>query len=103
MTAFIEEHRETFGVELICRVLPIAQATYYVRAAITRSPYLAYDRAKRELGDAEEIGQIFKANSGRYGARQVWRQLRREQYDIARCAVERLMQTLGLQGVTRGK
>ena len=41
MTAFIEEHRETFGVELICRVLPIAPVTYYVRAAITRNPDLA--------------------------------------------------------------
>jgi hypothetical protein len=41
MTAFIEEHRETFGVELICRVLPIAPATCYVRAAITRIPDLA--------------------------------------------------------------
>ena len=103
MTAFIEEHREIFGVELICRVLPIAPATYYVRAAITRNPDLASDRAKRDLVDAEEIGRIFKASSGRYGARKVWHQLRREQHDIARCTVERLMQIHGLQGVTRGK
>lgn len=103
MTAFIEDHRDTFGVEPICRVLPIAPATYYARAAITRNPDQASDRTKRDLVDAKEIGRVFKASRGRYGARKVWHQLRREQRDIARCTVERLMQMLGLQGVTRGK
>ena len=40
MIAFIEAHREVFGVEPICRVLPIAPATYYARAAIARNPAL---------------------------------------------------------------
>jgi transposase InsO family protein len=103
MTAFIEEHRDVVGVEPICRVLPIAPATYYARAAITRNPDQASDRAKRDLVDAKEIGRVFKASRGRYGARKVWHQLRREKHDIARCTVERLMQMLGLQGVKRGK
>ena len=103
MTAFIEKHRDAFGVEPICRVLPIAPATYYARAAIAGNPDLASDRTKRDLVDAKEVGRVFKASRGRYGARKVWHQLRRDRHDIARCTVERLMQMLGLQGVTRGK
>jgi len=74
MTAFIEEQRDAFGVEPICCVLQIAPATYYARAAITRNPDLASDRAKRDLVDAKEIGRVFKASRGRYGARKVWHQ-----------------------------
>ncbi len=38
-----------------------------------------------------------------YGVRKVWRQMKREGFSIARCTVERLMQSLDLQGVIRGK
>ena len=103
MTAFIEEHRDAFGVEPICRVLPIAPATYYARAAVISNPDLASDRAKRDLVDAKNIDRVLKASRGCYGARKVWHQLRRKKQGIARCTVERLMQMLGLQGVTRGK
>ncbi len=37
-----------------------------------------------------------------YYERKVWRQLNREGISVARCTVERLMKSLGLQGVTRG-
>ena len=46
---------------------------------------------------------MFEENFRVYGARKVWRQLRREGFTIARCTVERLMASLGLQGVIRGK
>ena len=49
------------------------------------------------------IKQAFDGSRGRYGARKVWHQLRREGRDIARCTVERLMKVMGLQGVVRGK
>ena len=88
MTAFIEEHRDAFGVEPICRVLPIAPATYYARAAIAADPELASDRAKRDVRDTVEIRRVFDASKKRYGARKVWHQLRREQRDIARCTVK---------------
>ena len=42
-------------------------------------------------------------NFGVYGVRKVWRQLKREGHDVARCTVARLMQIIGLQGVIRGK
>jgi hypothetical protein len=33
MIAFIDEHRDAYGVEPICRVLPIAPSTYHERVA----------------------------------------------------------------------
>ncbi len=38
MKAFIDEHREVYGVEPICRVLPIAPSTYYEHAARKADP-----------------------------------------------------------------
>lgn len=103
MIAFIADHREVFGVEPICRVLPIAPSTYYARRAILRDPDRASDRAKRDARNSAEIKRAFDASRGRYGARKIWHQLRREGKDIARCTVERLMKALDLQGVVRGK
>ena len=48
MIAFIEGHREELGVEPVCKVLPIAQSTFYAHVAIARNPDLASDRAKRK-------------------------------------------------------
>ena len=102
MIAFIEEHREAFGVEPICRVLPIAPSSYYAHVAILRTPDLASKRSKQDEADTLAIQRVHEMSKGRYGTRKVWRQLRREGRDIARCTVERLMKALGLQGVTRG-
>ena len=98
MTAFIAEHKGKFGVEPICKCLPIAPATYY--AAVSRPP------SARALADqklSEEIKRVFKANYEVYGAHKVWKQLKREGMCVARCTVERLMRKLGLKGVVRGK
>ena len=97
MIHFIDEHREAFGVEPICDVLPIAPATYY--AAKSRS------RSAREQRDTElrpEIRRVYDDNYRVYGARKVWRQLNREDVTVARCTVERLMAGMGLEGATRG-
>ncbi|WP_438826281.1 IS3 family transposase [Ruegeria atlantica] len=102
MIGFINAYRDVFGVEPICRVLPIASSTYYAHVACTRDPDRASDRARKDDADAREIRRVFDDSKGRYGARKVWHQLRREEYRIARCTVERLMRALGLQGVTRG-
>jgi transposase InsO family protein len=103
MIAFIEEHREVFGVEPICRVLPIAPATYYRHAAIAHDPGLASDRGKQDEKDFEKIKAAHGKSRGRYGARKIWHQLRRDGHDIARCTVERLMHLHELQGVVRGQ
>jgi transposase InsO family protein len=103
MIAFVGDHSGVFGVGPICRVLGIAPSTFYAHKAVERDPDLASARAKRDKSDEAAITRVHGASGGRYGARKVWHALRREGRDIARCTVERLMQTTGLQGVVRGK
>ncbi|WP_202988234.1 IS3 family transposase [Sphingopyxis terrae] len=103
MTAFIDEHREVYGVEPICRVLPIAPSTYHERVAQRRDPERLSDRARRDRDLKPEVVRVFAENFGVYGVRKVWRQMNREGFAVARCTIERLMRDLGLQGVIRGK
>jgi putative transposase len=98
MIAYIDAHRDRFGVEPICQMLPIAPSTYY---AVRRRPASA--RAVRDTTLKGEIARVHAEQFGVYGARKVWRQLHREGIAVARCTVERLMRELGLQGVHRGK
>ena len=101
--AFIDKHRDAYGVEPICRVLPIASSTYYHRRAIERDPSLASNRAKRDALLRPEVLRVWEDNRKVYGVRKVWHQLRREGIDTARCTVARLMNQLGIEGVIRGK
>jgi putative transposase len=103
MIAFIDDHREVFGVEPICKVLPIAPSTYHDHVAKRVDPSKLSIRAKRDLGLKPEIRRVFAENFEVYGARKVWRQLNREGVKVARCTIGRLMVDLGLQGVIRRK
>jgi putative transposase len=103
MIAFIDDHRAAYGVEPICKVLPIAPSTYYDHAAKRANPETRSDRAKRDTALQADIQRVFAENFEVYGARKIWRQMRREGREVARCAVERLMRTVGLQGAVRGK
>ncbi len=103
MKAFIDEHREVYGVEPICRVLPIAPSTYYEHAARKADPDRRPARERRDAELRQEIRRVFAANFGVYGVRKVWRQMQREGIAVARCTVARLMRQMGLQGVVRGK
>jgi hypothetical protein len=103
MIAFIDAHRGVYGVEPICRVLPIAPSTYHAHAARAREPDRAPLRQKRDTALCQEIRRVFEENFAVYGVRKVWRQLRREGISIARCTVARLMRRMGLKGVVRGK
>ena len=103
MVAFIDEHRPEHGVEPICKVLPIAPSTYYDHVAKRADPARRSERAKRDAELRPEIARVFDANFRVYGVRKVWRQLEREGFDVARCTVARLMRSMGLQGVIRGK
>jgi putative transposase len=62
MKAFIDDHREVYGVEPICRVLPIAPATYRLHAARLVDPSLRSDRARRDAELRPEIKRVWKAN-----------------------------------------
>lgn len=103
MTAFIDEHRDVYGVEPICRMLPIAPSTYYTHAARQTDPELRPARAWRDEALCVEIRRVWDENKQVYGVRKVWKQLCREGYRVARCTVARLMKRLGLRGVVRGK
>ncbi|THA24053.1 IS3 family transposase [Streptomyces sp. RKND-216] len=103
LVAFIDEFKQVFGVEPICRVLTghglqIATSTYY--AAKNRPPS---PRSVRDTELKEHIGRVHADNYGVYGIRKVWRQLDREGIPVARCTVARLMRELGLQGARRGR
>jgi transposase InsO family protein len=103
MVDFIGAHRDSYGVESICDVLPIAPSTYYEHGARRRDPSKLPERARRDAKLCAEIKRVFSQNRCVYGARKVWKQLRREGFIVARCTVERLMADLGLRGVVRGK
>jgi transposase InsO family protein len=103
MKAFIDEHREVYGVEPICRVLPIAPSTYYEHAARKADPDRRPARERRDAELSQKIRRVFAANFGVYGVRKVWRQMQREGIAVARCTVARLMRQMGLKGVVRGK
>ncbi len=103
MKAFIDDHRDTYGVEPICKVLPIAPSTYRLHAARRAVPSRRSARAQRDETLTREIRRVWEENFQVYGARKVWRQLQREGIDVARCTVERLMRQMGLQGVVRGR
>ena len=103
MIAFIDDHREAYGVEPICRVLPIAPSTYHAHAARRADPSRLPDRLRRDSDLKVGIQRVFVENFGVYGVRKVWRQLRREGFKTARCTVARLMRDMGLRGAVRGK
>jgi putative transposase len=103
MIGFIDDQRQAYGVEPICKVLPIAPSTYHAHVASRRDPARLSERARRDGVLKTEIDRVFKDNFGVYGVRKVWRQMKREGFDVGRCTVARLMKAQGLQGVIRGR
>jgi putative transposase len=98
VSAYIDEHRDRFGVEPICSVLQFAPRTYY---AIKARPPSA--RALRDVELKPLIARVHRNNFGVYGVDKVWAQLNREGVRVACCTVARLMRELGLRGDMRGK
>ena len=103
MVTFIDDHRDEYGVEPICRVLPIAPSTYHARKAMEVDPSLRSARAQRDELLKPEIRRVWMQNFQVYGAKKVWKQLNREDICVARCTVARLMSDLGLRGAVRGR
>ena len=103
MIAFIDDHRQAYGVEPICRVLPIAPSTYHTHVARRADPSRLPDRIRRDADLKVEIRRVFEENFRVYGVRKIWRQLRRKGFSVARCTVARLMRDMGVRGATRGK
>jgi transposase InsO family protein len=101
--SFIDAHREELGIEPICRELAIAPSSYHEHAARLADPGRRPARARRDDELREAIKRVHDARFGLSGTRKVWHQLRRQGVTVAKCTVERLMRTMGLAGVRRGK
>ncbi len=98
MTRYIEDRREAFGVEPICRAIGVPVSTHYARRS--RKP------SRRAVRDRELVSEIHSAREGYrsvYGVRKTWRELRRRGVEVGRDRVARLMKAEGLEGVHRGK
>jgi len=103
MVAFIDAHRDAYGVEPICRVLQTAPSWYYTLKTRAADPQRVPARTQREAALRPEIARVWHANRRAYGAKKVWKALRREGRAVARCTVARLMKAEGLRGVVRGR
>ena len=104
MIRFIDEHKDRFGVELICCVLREA-----VRGFLTSRGYRAAKartvsaRQLREDVLVPEIVRLHAENYGVYGRRKMHALLRRQGWDIGRDQTERLMRVAGVAGVKRSR
>ena len=103
MVRFIDDHRDEYGIESICAVVPIAPSTYFRQRARQGDPTRRPARARRDDELRAAIQRVWDDNQHVYGPRKVWKQLRREGHRVARCTVERLMRDMGLKGATRGR
>ena len=96
MSVFIDEQRERFGVEPICRTLGVSASAYYQRATGERSL-----RAREDGRLLERIRELHRRNYFAYGSWRMWKALRRCGEEVGRGHVERLMRTNGIQGAKR--
>jgi putative transposase len=97
MVSFVDEYRCRWPVAAMCRAIGLPERTYY--AAKVRPPSV---RDLTDEGHKVQIRRVWENNYRCYGARRVYKQLRREDYVVARCTVTRLMAQMGLRGVQRG-
>ena len=103
MAEFIDGYRESYGVESICKQLPIAPSTYHRHKMLNAHPEHRCPRVKRDEHLRGKTQRIWDESHRNYGTRKVWKQLKRESVLVARCTVERLMKQLGIKGIRRGK
>ena len=80
MVDFIDDHREMYGVEPICSVLPIAPSSYYEQKSRQADPSRLPERLVRDVELRGEIERVWKENRSVYGARKVWLQLQRRRW-----------------------
>jgi transposase InsO family protein len=103
MVTFIDQHRDIYGVEPICALLPIAPSTYYLRKAQQQDATTRSARARRDEELRAAIQRVWDDNDQAYGPKKVWKELHRRGVRVARCTVVRLMRAMGLRGVSRGR
>lgn len=98
IVAFVDENRDEFGVEFICKLLQVAPSTYYAAKKRQTAPSA---RAVRDLIMMQILFTLWIANRKVYGAHKLWKAARRAGHDIGRDQVARLMRELNIEGVSR--
>jgi len=98
IVAFVDEHRDEFGVEFICQHMQVAPSTYYAAKKRQNAPSA---RAVRDAMLRRVLLTLWIANRKVYGAHKLWKAARRAGHDVGRDQVARLMRELGIQGVSR--
>jgi transposase InsO family protein len=96
VSAFIDERRQDFGVELICRTLGVSASAYYARKS--------GERSARQVDDERLLGRIREVHAAHYhayGYRRTWKALLRAGELVGRGRVQRLMRREGIQGAKR--
>jgi putative transposase len=96
VSSFIEEHRQRFGVEPICRALEVSASAYYERRTGRRSARAIED--ERLLG---RIREVHERNYCAYGYRRMSIALKREGEGVGKGRVQRLMREAEIQGAKR--
>jgi len=103
MMAFIDAHHGDLEIEPICHEQKIAPSSWHEHTARLADPDRRPARARRDDELKEHIGRVHQDSFGLYGSRKIWHQMRRERIGVAKCTIERLMRTMGLVVVRRGK
>jgi hypothetical protein len=103
IVAYIDSHRERFGVEPICAELAtagvtIAPSTYHAHKSV-----LVTDAALEDAYTANPMYTLWQENWRVYGARKLHIAARRAGIDIGRDHVARLMRLAGIAGAVRGR
>ena len=96
MSAFIDERRDRFGVEPICRTLGVSAAAYYQRTTGERS-----GRSLEDERLTARIREVHAQNFECYGYPRVWHELQRQGEQVGRDRVARLMRQEGIRGAKR--
>jgi putative transposase len=96
VSAFIDAHRERFGVEFVCQTIGVSASAYYQRATGERSARRIEDERLLPI-----IRAVHEANYEAYGYRRTWKALLRAGEHVPRCRVQRLMREHAIQGAKR--
>ena len=98
IVSFVDDNRDEFGVEPVCRVLQVAPSTYYAAKRRSAAPSA---RAVRDAVMMPVLLALWVANRKVYGAHKLWKAALRAGHEIGRDQVARLMGELGIRGVSR--
>jgi putative transposase len=98
VSAFVDAHRDRFGVEPMCREIEASASAYRARRTRPPSP-----RAVRDEYLLTQIRRVHDGSAGIYGQLKIWDELNDEGIKVARCTVERLMRRHRIEGCLNGK